>query len=170
MSALKLSVYKWRQQKSNTMPSEFHITTHAVDQFIRRWRTDKSHQQAHEELEALLRTSKADGKTATGDQIHISGHFPEIRMVVKERTVCVTVLPKSNREEDNLEDLLREEAEYLEMAQKKHQEKYQQEINSAEQELAIIEEERKRLGLQKTKLLNKLQTLRNKAKYDLFFK
>lgn len=72
---------------------EINITTHAVEQFIRRWVPDASFEKARRHLHALLRTAKCVAKTIKGDQIYVSSMSPDIRMVIKDRNVCITVLP-----------------------------------------------------------------------------
>lgn len=91
-------------------PCWCNITHHAVEQFVSRWAKDKSYLQAEDELVALLHTSKQVGKTLRGDLIYVSQHAPDIRMVVKDRNVCVTVLPQSNNIQ-NLEEIIQAELE-----------------------------------------------------------
>src|ERR1700722_2619090 len=104
------------------------ITAHAVEQFIRRWGPDKTVQEAEEEIEALFRTSKHIGKTNAGDDVVASGYRPEIRLVIKERNVCVTVLPP---EKDGIDE---EEMEH-------YQEIISEEARQAAEQIQVLEKE-----------------------------
>jgi hypothetical protein len=83
---------------------QFTLTNHAVEQFASRWLPDHAAWHAEQDLHALMSTAKKVGRTRAGDIIYASGHRPEVRMVVKDRNVCVTVLPP--RDEDGNEDML----------------------------------------------------------------
>jgi hypothetical protein len=74
-------------------PCWCNITDHALDQYISRWEPNINASDAEKNLIKLLNSSKKNGKTAIGDDIYISGTNPNIRMVVKDYNVCVTVLP-----------------------------------------------------------------------------
>lgn len=81
------------------------VTDHAVEQFIRRWEPTKSYDSAKDELEALMRTSKSTGtRSSYSGQIMTSGYRPEVRMIVKDGNVCITVLPPNNKTEDMLDE------------------------------------------------------------------
>lgn len=155
----------------------FDITNHAIEQFIRRWESNKDPERAEEELDALLRTSKVVGKTKLGHAIVVSGHRPEVRMVIKDRKVCVTVLPPggwgeivSEYEDEcvKLSLVIQEERRkyYLE-----HQAEYEkrmgvlvQQINEGEEKVVALNEHRKLLGQQKTDLLSHIQDLRKQLR------
>ena len=154
------------------MNKEFNITVHAIEQFIRRWEQSKNSEQAEEELSALLRTSKSVGKTIAGQTIMVSGHRPEIRMVIKDRNVCVTVLPPDVRIDTDLfyqEEMQKAYSLYQENNKKywqNHKEeldkKYtnlQQQIVEALEQVKSLDEERKMLGQQKSDLMIEIQDL-----------
>lgn len=155
------------------MSEPYQITGHAIDQFRSRWRskTRQTDRELHDELMGLLNSSKPFEKTILGDQIHISGLDPEIRMVVKDRVVCVTVLPKRNRAYLNLIDMndaaVREEFERLAQEQKEREEVMQAEILTLEQQVADIDRQRKELGQKKHELHDRIQMLKNQAKYGV---
>lgn len=136
-----------------------HVTYHAVEQFIRRWEPTKTYEQAEEELRALLRTSKNIGKTPAGEIIAVSGHRPEVRMVIKDRNVCVTVLPVSSLE--NAAQIYQEELEQINASNKENVKRIQQEISEYEKKVETINERRLELGKQKGELLNRIATLQN---------
>ena len=78
----------------------FTLTNHAVEQFASRWLPDHASWHAEQDLHHLLSTAKKVGRTRAGDIIYASGHRPEVRMVVKDRNVCVTVLPPREEQDD----------------------------------------------------------------------
>ena len=77
--------------------NKFIITEHAVEQYIKRWRKGITHYQAKEQLRMILNGASIQGKTYDG-QIYISGEYPDIRIVVKDRNVAITVLPALNND------------------------------------------------------------------------
>lgn len=74
-------------------PCWCNITDHAIEQYISRWEPEKNAKQAQIDLIELLNSAKKVSNTAAGDAVYTSGTRPEIRMVIKDRNVCVTVLP-----------------------------------------------------------------------------
>jgi len=133
------------------------ITIHAVEQFISRWEPEKPYNQAKEELEALIRTSRIIGKTKLGDTIVASGYRPEIRLVIKERNVCVTVLPQGKLEDLHLP--LEEELEELLSISKRKILQTKQEIQECEEAVKSIDAQRHKLSMQKHDLCNRIQML-----------
>lgn len=95
------------------------ITHHALEQYISRWAPNKNSTKAKKDLIELLNSSKLQSKTAMRDAIYISGLRPEIRMVIKDRNVCVTVLPDANAhyEQDEFDLRVENELEERELAQ-----------------------------------------------------
>lgn len=82
--------YKLAHLKS---PCWCNITDHAIEQYISRWEPEKNGKQAQSDLIELLNSAKKVANTASGDAVFASGNRPEVRMVIKDRNVCVTVLP-----------------------------------------------------------------------------
>lgn len=147
------------------VPCWCNLTYHAVEQFIRRWAPDKSYESAYDELIALLHTSKQVDRTPVGDSIYVSGHRPEIRMVVKDRNVCVTVLPPGSLHSSLLD--YQEEMEYLRAVSEEQNAKAHAEIAELQAQISVIDEERKVLSKKKESLANQLDRLRQKVKWDL---
>jgi hypothetical protein len=129
-------------------PCNFVITNHAVEQFMRRWAKGKSPEQAVEELATLLDTSKHTGKTPLGDTIVVSGYRPEVRMVVKDRNVCVTVLPVGQF--DQAISIVQEEMKLI----AEHEEGQRQ---TAQAEIAAMEQEIIELDLQRVAVLDTIK-------------
>lgn len=140
----------------NNIPCWGILTYHAVEQFIKRWESDKPFDEAKDELLSLLSTSKKVEDSLLGDHIYVSGHRPEIRMVIKDRNICVTVLPKKF-EKHNLQEEIEEINNY-------NQEKRNDlifKIANIEKEIALIDEERKKLGDKKSQFQNDLNRLKS---------
>lgn len=140
----------------NSSPCWGILTYHAVEQFIKRWENNKSFDEAKDELFSLLSTSKRVEDSPLGDHIYVSGHRPEIRMVIKDRNICVTVLPKKF-EKRNLQEEIEEINNY-------NQEKRNDlilKISNVEKEIALIDEERKKLGDKKSQFQNDLNRLKS---------
>jgi len=146
-------------------PCWCNLTQHAVDQFIKRWAPEKTQEEAAEELLSLLSTSKQVDRTKLGDPVYVSGHRPEIRMVVKDRNVCVTVLPAGNFQ--SAYDLYLEELEELQRIAEDNRQLVLSEIAQLEAEIAEVDEQRKFWGNKKNQLANQLDKLRHKIKWDL---
>lgn len=134
-------------------------TDHAVDQFISRWENGKSFAQAKEEVLALLSTSKRTDKSLKGDPIYVSAHRSEIRMVVKEGYVCVTVL---GQDKSNRLSVQEEELDELNSWLQEQEEKKLEQITALEKQIFEIDEQRRILGKKKNDISNALQMLRNK--------
>jgi hypothetical protein len=75
---------------------DFSLTEHSVDQFVRRFEPNMLRPEARSLMLELLNGSKRVGKTLKGDQIVSSDMRQEVRFVVKDLDVCVTVLPKQH--------------------------------------------------------------------------
>lgn len=134
-----------------------YITQHAAEQFIRRWEPSFSFAQAHSELNRLLTGCRSIGKSPLGDQIMVSGERPDIRMIVKDFNVCVTVLPRYKEDE---------EIEQAQLTLEDIEHEKEQRIASIKEELAIcctaiqkVDEERRALGEQKSRIQNKRKRL-----------
>ena len=169
------------------MSEPYQLTEHAIEQFRRRWRPDYSDKDLRDELMALLQSSKPFDKTTAGDQIRISGHQPDIRMVVKDRVVCVTVLPKLRRRTSNLptpEEMMEFAEEKMEtkasssesdpakedwgpVFQETWEDDVRQEIEQLEKEMAVLDQQRRELGLKKSELHNRVQSLKIKLTYKI---
>lgn len=146
-------------------PCWCNLTYHAVEQYIARWEPSKNRQEAEEELFALLSSAKQSGKSPLGDPIFISGERPEIRMVVKDRNVCVTVLPPGYN--DDIDLMLQEELEDRVFLVEQRRLALEAEIASLEAEKIVIDEQRKELGEKKHRLSNQIDVLRYRLKKDL---
>jgi hypothetical protein len=169
----------------NKLPCWACLTQHAVEQFIRRWAPTKAQEEAAEELVSLLNTAKQMGKACAGGSIWVSGHRPEIRMVVKDRNVCVTVLPpgKNNKYVESFEEayaFFQEEMEESRLNYEAHMarqnelkkdesNKLKEQIQAMEDSIAVLDEERKRLGAMKSELHNEVSALKQKLKQLLMF-
>lgn len=167
------------------MSEPYQITEHAIEQFRRRWRPNASVQDLRNELMALLQSSKPSDKTIVGDQIRISGMEPDIRMVVKDRVVCVTVLPKPKVSNLPTPEEMIELAEdkvaipspsttndpakedWGSIFQETWEDDVRQEIKQLETEMAALDQQRRELGLKKSELHNKVQSLNIKLKYRI---
>lgn len=145
---------------------EFHFTDHAIEQFIRRWEPNKTIEQARDEMSILLETSKQAGKTITGDAIFVSGYRSEIRFVVKDRNVCITVLPPGKVDTAELQ------AEFNELYEEYIKDRPPMNDRVAEMEAEIlaidkrrqeIDLERIELGKRKSLLHNELQSMKYKV-------
>lgn len=136
--------------------AEWVITTHAIDQYISRWcEPNKDRREANNELLHLLQGARPSHKAEYGGQIWLSGLRPEVRLLIKDVNVLVTVLPP-----DTKVDLT---AEWMEH--------YQSQIEMAQAEIdgvkALIEQvnhKRKALGEEKNRLMMRLQDAENRIK------
>lgn len=139
-----------------------YITHHAIEQFIRRWDPNKHYADAKEELETLFRHATITGKTPLGDTIMASGYRPEVRFVVKDRNVAVTVLPPGRIEEVMElyeEELLEREAENVFKIKCMNDE-----IDLLKKEKASVDEERDKLAKKKSTICNQITTLEKHIK------
>lgn len=132
------------------------FTSHAVEQFIRRWAPGKSAAEAEDELQALYRTSRVVEKTPLGDTVVASGHRPEIRLVIKDRNVCVTVLPQGP-EYNAYEGEEHEEARIMYAKETAY---IKNEIEAGEKEVADIDGQRLVLAEKKSHLKNRISNLK----------
>lgn len=159
------------------------LTAHAIEQYISRWARDRFVKDAKEELLHLLETSKKTDRTANGDDVFTSDSNPEIRMVIKDRDVCITVLPlQKNKSKNTVEqnfvdfiDFYEENDEFIKKSAELEEQKKQQERKESKQKLMdrVIElkvllneidkkrqqlekgnNERKKLGNEKNLLIN----------------
>lgn len=71
----------------------FEVTFHAVEQYIRRWEPDKDYRTARKELNGLIHNAHYTGKNRQGTMVFVSNERPEIRLLVKDNNVLITVLP-----------------------------------------------------------------------------
>lgn len=138
------------------------LTQHAVEQFISRWAPEKGAEEAARELLSLLNTSTANGKTTHGDQIYISGHRPNIRMVVKDRNVCVTVLPAGKL--DDALSLYEEEMAIRAQLAEERQAELEGEIAMLEAERDEWEEKKKAIVKEKEKICQRIDNLKSQLK------
>jgi hypothetical protein len=159
------------------MYKPYTLTIHAVEQFIRRWEPEKTYEQAEDELYALLGTSRTVGKSLKGHTIVVSGHRPEVRMVIKDHNVCVTVLPENtwskviSVEEDDYpseEAILQKElVRYYQDCKSSYAERLtnlQTELTDSQNRLIEVNEERAALGQEKTQLLIEIEQIKRELK------
>lgn len=152
------------------------ITQHAVEQFIRRWEPDLDFEKAKKELYWLLISSSKVGKTLLGDTIRESSQRSGVRMVMKERIVCVSVLPARN---ENLSQWQQEQWEALELERSASttnaeagitvettKEKFTKELESLKAKVVSLEEEKvalrnrlNKIGEEKHQASNRIQSL-----------
>lgn len=135
-----------------------HITYHAVEQFIRRWEPTKNYEEAKEELDTLFRHATNSGKTPLGDTIMASAYRPEVRFVVKDRNVCVTILPPGNLEDAT--EIYEEELLELQASKQFKLKCMTDELEELEKQKVIVHEERVKLGLRKNSIDNKISALK----------
>jgi len=74
-------------------PSDFILTAHAAEQYVSRWNPELSIEEAGIEIYNLLQSVKKIDKSPKGDTVFASTERPEIRFVIKDKNVCVTILP-----------------------------------------------------------------------------
>lgn len=127
------------------------ITNHAVEQYIARWAPDKNYEEACSELFSLLGTSAPNGKTILGDTIYVSGHRPSIRMVVKDRNVCVTVLPANSNDQDIIDEFDQFNS-FLE-----------EEKSKIDNEIFHLSQEKEKLELSKKELNSRIHAINNRV-------
>lgn len=139
-----------------------YITYHAVEQYIRRWEPEKTVEKARSELSNLLTGCKNIGKTHAGHSIVVSGERPEVRMVVKDRNVCVTVLPRY-QEDEKIEEIAIANQE-INTEYQTRLDYLKKEITERTQEIDKLTEERRILGERKHELENERQRL----EHDLY--
>lgn len=80
----------------NKYPCWALITSHALEQFIKRWYPNLTQDQAEKQLLYLLNGAKSVGHSRRNSSIYISGDNSKIRFVLNDKNICVTVLPKGN--------------------------------------------------------------------------
>jgi|ERR1019366_3247989 hypothetical protein len=130
------------------------ITTHAVEQYIKRFCPDKNHQEAKQDIQRDLQYSKSDVKSFFGDKTRSLG---DVRFVIKDENVCVTVLP-SHTDSDQ------EESDFLKEAHASAEENIKNEIVKTEQTILTIKNEKSKLSIQLNELNNRIQDLKNRLK------
>lgn len=86
-------------------------------------------------------------------------------MVVKDRNVCVTVLPPGNL--NSAYDLYLEELDHLQQIAEENKQKVLDQITQLEAEILLVDEQRKYWGNKKNALSNELEKLKHKIKWDL---
>jgi hypothetical protein len=135
------------------------FTAHAIDQFIARWEPNITREQAETMLQELYQTSKSVGKTPLKDTVVISPYRSEIRMVIKDRNVCVTVLPRDKsgllKEELALLNDIEEDKEMLCILNA------QEQISSLEKEEEAIDKRRSEISEQINTLTRTLRSEKN---------
>lgn len=136
-----------------------YITQHAVEQYIRRWAPEQTFEKARSELNILLTGCKTIGKSPLGDSIVVSGSRPEVRMILKDRNVCVTVLPRY-QEDEKIEDILIAN-EQINTEYQNRVQYLKQEITQRTEQIEKLNEERRILGERKHELENERQRLEN---------
>jgi hypothetical protein len=101
----------------------------------------------------------------------VSGHRPEIRMVIKDRNVCVTVLPPDGRTENDPfydEEIQAAYTSYQEgrakLFQGRRVEDIEQQITAAYAKVHALDEQRKLLGDQKNELMHEINDLKRDLK------
>ena len=139
-------------------------TDHAVEQYISRWFPAKRFAEAKAEILALLSTAKKVDQSLCGDPIFVSPEAEKIRFVIKDATVCITVLPESKGNisfmgEEELEDTSDTFGAVVSIRDER--------IAFLEKEIAELDVQRKELGKQKEAAHNELQSLKTKKKYGV---
>jgi hypothetical protein len=158
------------------------ITQHAIEQFISRWSPAKTRKEAEGELQSLLHTSTYSGQSLSGGRVMVSSYRPEIRMVVKDSNVCITVLPlyqpPSNDVQACIDEIVEMELERQEENQSSAQDyvdemveiglAYELAIERAEfeilrhkQELEKVNNERLALGQRKVEIMANIRMLQS---------
>lgn len=127
------------------------VTTHAVEQLQRRYYPHWDPQKAKGHLLFLLNSSTVTSKTLLGDQVRVSGYQPEVRLVMKDKTTLVTVLPEHEEVANTqLREILNE-----------RQEEYQGELEDLERQVADIKRQREELKSEKAELEQRIKILHN---------
>lgn len=134
----------------------FTLTNHAVEQFANRWLPDHAAWRAEQDLHALLSTAKKVGRTRAGDMIYASDQHPEVRMVVKDRNVCITVLPPQEEQCIDNEELTLMQEHYDD-----HKKQYAERAAVLQKQIQLIDRQRAELKeIYQAEMLS-LQTKRN---------
>ena len=156
------------------------ITQHAIEQYIRRYDNTLTYGHAHTRLMELLNSSTSDGRTEQGSQIYLSGLMPECRLVIKDRNVLITVLPKKKDHAEEIEFI--REAYEAELRLKQAVmitdkvitsvgealpdiEDLKKQILAVESEKAEIDRQRLELGKKKHEISNRLDGLKRLLQY-----
>jgi hypothetical protein len=145
------------------------VTVHAIEQYQKRWSPKASFSEAESDLKGLLYMAKSIGKTPLGHTIVVSSINPEIRMVLKEKNVCVTVLPKSAqsiKQEIIAEEIeaFQEEINEFILLNKCNISSIEERLIILDSEIIKIDNERADLVKQKSLLCNEKDILQNKLK------
>ena len=92
-------------------------------------------------------------------------------MLVKDRNICITVLPKdTNAETRELEkELAQEEAEYNKHRKNGRVRELKESLDAANKELVAINEERKKLGERKSELLIEIDKMNKELAAATYF-
>lgn len=165
----------------------FEITEHAVEQFIRRWGPDLTHTEAKAQLQNLLAGSKSIGRAKAGGTVFINNE-KNIRFVIKDHNVCITVLPPDTALEVRQEEIsliqemtiqeferhhtteqdaglsLLEELEEKEKSLPIKIQERKDEVSELDRQIKDLDKKRIELGKEKSVLMNKKQKLMNEIK------
>lgn len=140
-------------------PSDFILTAHAAEQYVSRWNPELSIEEAGIEIYNLLQSVQKIGKSPRGDDIFASTERPEVRFVIKDKNVCVTILPfdkgdygKMLMEQAAIDD---ERKEYIESQSLI----LNNLIKEVKDELSILVEDISKLDNKKETLLRKKRSL-----------
>lgn len=142
-------------------PCWANITYHAIEQFISRYEPEKTFEEAEDELVYLLYTSHEDGQSLCGDKVYVSKYRPEVRMVIKDHNVCVTVLPK-NINNSNLDDIIQNELEERRQYDLRQNNIIQHQIDEIKKNINELQQTKIELGLKLNKAKNELAKLQQK--------
>ena len=85
--------------------SNFVLTYHAAEQYVSRWFPEKSIKEAEKDLYFMLNSVKKVDKSPKGDDIYSFNDSPDIRFVVKDKNVCVTILPPVRNKRQQMSDV-----------------------------------------------------------------
>jgi peptidoglycan hydrolase CwlO-like protein len=133
------------------------ITEHAVSQFISRWVPEATREDAELGLIDLLNSAKKlPDKTPLGDDMYASGEWPDVRLVIKDRNVCVTVLPPGRNFNTEYEFEVNEILEARERAKSN----LEKQIADLETNLSTVEVERQEAANNAARLLTACRKIR----------
>jgi hypothetical protein len=146
------------------------ITEHAIDQYLSRWCEEKlDREEAQTVLLELLRGAKYSNKSAYGGMIWISGTRPDIRLLIKDTNVLITVLPPNKRLNtiDEIADYHSIQAEQTQDIQYYYESKLEiikSEIKNKKRVIEKLNQKQKQLEKEKSDLLLDIIDLENNVK------